>query len=219
MKKINDYSLYLVITSEYGLGKTPQEITSFAISGGVDVIQLREKNTERNELLKLALEIKELCNKSNVTFIVNDDPIIAKESDADGVHLGQEDIKKYSISKTRDIIGKDKIIGISTHSLDELKQASESDVDYIAFGPIFPTKTKDYFLDTKDVKEALTIAKKPLFFIGGINLFNIDEIISKGAKNIAVIRSIIQQNDITQAVLDFKQKLKCTALLAKGLCV
>lgn len=208
MVKIDDYSLYLVISEKYGLGRTALEIAKQAISGGVDIIQIREKDKPKSELTALAEELSKLCRKKNIPFIVNDDPVIAKESGADGVHLGQEDLRVYGIKETRDIIGNDKIIGISTHSLLELEKANaEENVDYIAYGPIFPTKTKNYFLGTKDIKETLRIAKKPVVFIGGINLYNLDEILAQGAKNIALIRDIIQAEDIRKRAKSFKDRL------------
>jgi thiamine-phosphate pyrophosphorylase len=208
MLKIKNYNLYLVISEEYGLGKNALEIARLAISGGVDIIQMREKNRPRNDPVELGSEFSKLCKENRVTFIVNDDPLIAKECGACGVHLGQEDMLKYSITETRNIIGKEKIIGVSTHSLPELIKANEEkDVDYIAYGPIFPTKTKNYFLGDNDIQEAVRITKKPLFFIGGINLSNLDVILEKGGKNIAMIRDILQSEDITAQARSFKQKL------------
>ncbi|MDO8662926.1 MAG: thiamine phosphate synthase [Candidatus Omnitrophota bacterium] len=207
MLKVKDYSLYLVISEEYALGKDAVEIAELAIAGGVDIIQLREKNKHRDKLIKLAVELSRICKANSVTFIVNDDPLLAKEADADGVHLGQEDVKKYSISATREIIGKNKVIGVSTHSLVELEKANSEDVDYIAYGPIYPTKTKDYFLGAGDIKAALSVAKKPLVFIGGINLTNLDEILAEGARNIAVIRGIIQAADISAMARNFKHRI------------
>ena len=207
MLKIKDYSLYLVISEKYGMGRSVPEIAGQAISGGVDIIQMREKDKTRDELVKLSRELSELCKEKAVTFIVNDDPLIAKESKADGVHLGQGDTLKYSIAETRDILGKNKIIGVSTHSLGEFKKANEGDVDYISYGPIFPTKTKDYFIGAGDIKEVLKAAKKLVFFIGGIDLSNLREVLEKGAKNIAVIRGIIQAEDIMARAKTFKDRL------------
>lgn len=207
MHKIKDYSLYLVISEEYGFGRSAAAIAELAISGGVNIIQMREKNKARDELVKLACGLSKLCKEKRVIFIVNDDPLIARESGASGVHLGQEDMIEYSITRTRDILGKGRIIGVSTHSLAELKRVNEEDVDYIAYGPIFPTKTKDYFLGVKDIKEVLKAAKKPVFFIGGIDLSNLDEILEQGAKNIAVIRGIIQAEDIIGRARNFKDRL------------
>jgi thiamine-phosphate pyrophosphorylase len=135
------------------------------------------------------------------------------------VHLGQEDIKKYSLNYTRSILGKNKIVGISTHSLAEFKIANSKDFDYIAFGPIFPTKTKDYHIGIDDIDEALRVSSKPVIFIGGINISNIDKLIQKGAKNIAVIRAITEAENIPLAVAELKKRFsspRCFALRSKA---
>ena len=123
------------------------------------------------------------------------------------MHLGQEDIKNCPISKAREIIGQDKIIGISTHSIEQFKIATESDCDYIAFGPIFPTKTKDYSIGMGSVGEVLDISNKPIVFIGGIDLTNIDILLEKGVKNVAVIRAIVQAEDIKSKVGELKKRI------------
>lgn len=207
MSKIKEYSLYLVLSEECGKGRPAAEIAALAISGGVDILQMREKNRSQSELKELGRELYKICSENGVKFIVNDDPVLAKELNADGVHLGQDDLKQYSLANTRKLLGQNKIIGISTHSLQQFKEANESDADYIAFGPIFPTKTKDYFIGTEDVEEVLREAKKPIVFIGGINLNNIDILLGKGAKNIALIRAILEAPDIKKAAADFKKKL------------
>lgn len=207
MEKITDHSLYLVISEEYGKGRGALEIARPAIAGGVDIIQLREKHKSKDELARLGTKLCKLCKETGVIFIVNDDVNLAKDLDADGVHLGQEDIKDCSIKDARRILGKDKIIGVSTHSLEQFEKANKEGIDYIAFGPMFPTKTKDYYLGTNDVDEVLRIARKPVFFIGGINLSNIDEILSKGARNIALIRGILEADDITARTKEFRERL------------
>lgn len=207
MKKIKDHSLYLIISEEYGCGRSAIEIADIAITGGVDMIQMREKNKPREELIRLGRELAGLSKKSGGIFIVNDDPVLAMEAGADGVHLGQEDLKKIPLNKAREIMERDKIVGVSTHSVKEFEKANADDVDYIAYGPIFTTKTKDYFLGTADVKEVLRIARKPVFLIGGINLSNIDELLAKGAKNIALIRGITESEDVLSAARGFKEKV------------
>jgi len=207
MNKIRENSLYLVISEECGKGRSAAEIAGYAISGGVDIIQMREKDRPREELVKMGSGLSRLCKKGGVTFIVNDDPLLAEETCADGVHLGQEDITKHPIKEARKILGPDRIIGVSTHSLDQFDKANAQDVDYIAFGPVFYTKTKDYFIGTGDVKNVLKAASKPVFFIGGINLSNIDELLAKGAKNIALIRGVTESCDIISRVKEFKEKL------------
>jgi len=208
MRRIKDYSLYFVTSQEYAKGRSTLDVADAAISAGIDILQMREKQKPEEELIELGNELSSLCIKKDVIFIVNDDPMLAQKVGADGVHLGQEDIKKYPINKAREILGQDKIIGISTHSIEQFKQAKESDCDYIAFGPIFPTKTKDYSLGTNHIQDLLTIANKPVVFIGGIDLTNIDIILQKGAKNIAVIRAIVQAEDIPSKVKELKMRIK-----------
>ena len=207
MKKIEDYSLYLVITEKYGKGRGAVEIARAAIKGGVDIIQLREKDSPRQELIDTGKKLSRLCNDNNVIFIVNDDPVIAKETGADGVHLGQEDINSYPIEEARRIIGRNKIIGISAHSPETVKKADPGHVDYIAFGPVFPTEIKDGCVGTECVEKALAATGKPLFFIGGIDLCNVDGLLQMKAKNIALIRAILQADDITEKTKAFKDKL------------
>lgn len=207
MKKIKDYSLYLVTSEEYSKGRSSLEIASLAIQGGVDIVQMREKEKSSQELIKLGKELAAVCAKNGVTFIVNDYPSLAEEVGADGVHLGQEDIKKYSIKEVRKTLGKSKIIGVSTHSLSQFEEANKQDFDYIAFGPIFPTKTKEYWIGTEGIQKVLETSLKPVVFIGGINQGNMDEILKMGARSIAVIRSIIQAENITEAAQELKDKI------------
>ncbi len=207
MRTISDYSLYLVLSEEYGNGRTMMDIAEEAISGGVDILQMREKNKSGQELAAAGKDLSALCREKGVTFIVNDDPILAMRVNADGVHLGQDDIERFSIEKARDILGRGRMIGISTHSLDQFNMANNEDVDYIAFGPIFPTKTKNYHIGTGDIGKVLDTARRPVFFIGGINLSNIDEVLAEGAKNIALIRGIMAADDIAFAAKQFKERL------------
>lgn len=209
MCKINDYSLYLVISEECAFGRRSESIASEAISGGVDIIQMREKNKTRKELLTLGAALSNLCKESNKLFIVNDNAYIAKEVEAAGVHLGQEDIQKFSISSTRKIIGTKAIIGLSTHCFKQFEEANNNEkINYIAFGPVFPTKTKNYFIGTKEIEKVLEKAVKPVFFIGGINLSNTDGLLNLGAKNIALIRGILEAKNIKAQSAAFKKKLE-----------
>jgi len=210
MPKISfkDYNLYFVMSQEYAPGRNPLEVATLAIKGGIDILQMREKNMPRKDLICLGNKLSKLCKSNNVTFIINDNPYLLEDVQADGVHMGQGDIADLPISKVRKIIGPEKIIGVSTHSLSEFFKANEEDVDYIAFGPIFPTQTKDYFIGIQDVEEVLRSAKKDVFLIGGINLSNIDEILRLGAKKIALIRGIVQAEDILAQAKEFKQRIE-----------
>jgi len=201
---LKEKNLYLVSSEEYSNLPT-LDIAKQAIEAGIDIFQMREKNKSDQELLKLGKQLVKLCKENNTLFIVNDNPHLAKELDADGVHLGQEDIQKNPILKVRSIL-KNKIIGLSTHSLKQVKIADNLDIDYIAFGPIFKTQTKDYFLGTNQIKDVLNSTTKPVVFIGGINLDTIDQLIELGAKNIAVITAITKADNIQERVKQLKGK-------------
>lgn len=177
------------------------------MAGGVDIIQMREKDRSQEELIKLGKRLSSLCKSKGVTFIVNDDPYIAKEVGADGVHLGQEDIRRVSVREARRILGPGKIIGVSTESERQVEDANKEDVDYIGYGPVFRTAVKDKCVGTKDVGRILKISKKPVVFIGGITLSNIDELLNRGARNISLIRAITEADDIAGAAGNFRKKL------------
>ncbi|MCQ9206683.1 MAG: thiamine phosphate synthase [Omnitrophica bacterium] len=208
MKKIKDFSLYFVASEEYSEGKNAKEVAEQAISGGIDILQMREKNKTRGELEKLGRTLLSLCKERDITFIVNDDAYLARDIGACGVHLGQEDIKGYADGEVRGIIGDDGIIGISTHSFNQFENANKKDFDYIAFGPIFSTPTKDYSIGVGDIEKVSEISTKPVIFIGGINLSNVDAILDKGARNIAAIRAIAAAQDIKGAARNLKTKIK-----------
>lgn len=204
---IKDGSLYLVLSEEYGAGRSLLDIACQAIAGGVDILQMREKRKSPEELLRLGHILASLCKKNGVTFIVNDDPLLARELDADGVHLGQEDLRQYPVNTVRKLIGPDKIIGLSTHSLEQFDLANQMDVDYLAFGPIFPTQTKNYAIGDGDVPKVLQKALKPVVVIGGINTNNLDVLLDKGASNVALIRDIMQAEDIVSQTKWYKKRL------------
>ncbi len=206
MNIIKDNTLYLILSAEYANGRPVLDIAEQALDAGAGMLQMREKSLSEEALLALGRKLLCLCKKNAVPFIVNDNPYIAKKLNADGVHLGQEDVKKYPLNDTRNMLGRDKIIGISTHSVAEFKNANRQAFDYIAFGPVFPTKTKDYHIGTGDIEEVLKISQKPVFFIGGVNISNINILIEKGAKNIAVIRAITEADDIALVAKTLKKR-------------
>jgi len=209
-KTIRSENLYLVTSEDASNDMTTLEITKQAIQGGIDIIQIREKKKSYDELIVLGNEILKICNENDTILVINDDPDLAKKLNAHGVHLGQEDMKKYPIQAARKIVGEQMIIGISTHSVDQVIEANSLDVDYIAYGPVFKTKTKDYFIGIDDVEKVLNLSRHPVFCIGGIDLDNIDFLIEKGVKNIAVIRGITQAKNIQLKVMAFKDRINRT---------
>ncbi|MCM8782544.1 MAG: thiamine phosphate synthase [Candidatus Omnitrophica bacterium] len=181
-------------------------LASAAIAGGVDIIQLRYKHGNIKDILKIGKALREITAKCNVLFIVNDDVTLANALDADGVHLGREDL---SIQKGRAIIGEKKIIGYSTHTFAQAKKAVLGGADYISIGPIWETPTKAHYkaVGLKILKKLKEEVKIPIFAIGGINLSNIGEVIRNGADGIAVVRAIIDEKDPEASARRLKKEL------------
>lgn len=208
LKKLQDKKLYLV-TDRTQFSSDDEFLDKIAASlqGGVQIIQLREKTANAKKFIELAKKIKELCSLYNALFIVNDRVDIANIVQADGVHLGQEDI---GIHSARHLLGKDAIIGISTHSPGQAQQAVESGADYIGVGPVFETPTKQgrQAVGLEYVKWVAKEINIPWFAIGGINLNNVDLVIQAGASRIAVVRAVINADNPEKAACEFIEKLK-----------
>ncbi len=205
MKKL-DLSFY-VITDENLIKKDIGKAVEKAIKGGATVVQYRAKNKDSKTMYKEAQEIKKVCDRYNVPLIINDRIDIALAVNADGVHVGQEDL---DVEVVRRIIGFDKIVGLSTKNLKQVKEANHLPVDYIGFGSIFPTETKE---DAKvsgieNLKKAIEISLVPVVAIGGINLSNIDEVLSAGCTNIAVVSAVFKGKEIEENAKKLKSKIK-----------
>ncbi len=194
-----DHGVYFVWSSEYRADLPPLEVVRQALDGGITVLQLREKSMPRAEYLAYARTARELCRARGVCCIINDDPELAVAVDADGVHLGQEDLAATTLAQVRSIVG-DRIIGLSTHSPDLFRAAQRMAIDYAAYGPLFPTKAKDYHIGSEAVPEVLAAAEMPAVFIGGIDAGNAGALVAQGARLLAVIRAVAQAPDIAAAV-------------------
>lgn len=209
---IANVRLYTLITEN--CCKRPWlEAASEAIAGGTDCIQLREKDMESGEFLRRAGALVELCKKHNVLCIINDRPDIAVLSGADGVHVGQGDLPAI---EARKIVGPGRIVGVSTHNLDQARQAVRDGADYIGIGPVFksPTKPRD-FLPGLDFARQVAQANLPIpaVAIAGITLSNVDEVLATGIKSVAVTAAVIGADDIRAAARQFKEKLVGQAFL------
>jgi thiamine-phosphate pyrophosphorylase len=164
-----------------------ERVLDDALAGGVDVVQMRDKERSRSKLRADALALGARCREAGTLFIVNDDPLFATEVGADGVHLGQDDV---SVRIARAIVGQERLVGLSTHSEAQIGRAR--DVDYIGVGPVWATPTKPGYapvgLDL--VHYAAAHARVPFFAIGGINPANVASVFAAGARGIAVVRAI-----------------------------
>jgi thiamine-phosphate pyrophosphorylase len=175
------------------------DLARLALRGGADTIQLRQKSGSTREMIRIAAQMKKLCSDYDVPLIVNDRVDVAIAADADGVHLGQDD---FPIPLARELLGQEKIIGASASDIIEGRKCLEEGADYIGFGPVYPTTSKDDAGAVKGVDTLIQIAEAlsaPIIAIGGISSNRVSEILQAGAHGIAVISSVCCQEDPEQA--------------------
>lgn len=199
--------IYGITGDNFAHGKSNLECVKAMIEGGIKIIQYRDKTKSIKEKVKEAREIRELCKRNGVIFIVNDHVDIAILIDADGVHIGQDDMDPSDVRK---LIGDNKIIGLSTHSEEQgMKAYLNPDVDYIGVGPIFPTTTKDTApVGLGYLEYAVKNLHLPFTAIGGIKEHNLHEIISRGAKNVCLVSDIVGADNITEKVKELQKLMK-----------
>jgi thiamine-phosphate pyrophosphorylase len=164
-----------------------------ALGGGVDIVQLREKELGRAEIERAAATYRRVADTYSTLFIVNDDPELAHACDADGVHVGEVD----EVAAARELLGPGAIIGVSTHSPEQIAAAGEAAVDYIAVGPIWETPTKPGrpAVGLELITHAADAARHPFFAIGGIDPSNAEEVVRAGARRLCVVRAIREAPD------------------------
>lgn len=191
--------IYGITGDNFSKGKSNFQCVKEMIRGGIKIIQYRDKLKTMKEKIKEIKEIQKLCKENNVIFIVNDHVDVALLVDADGVHLGQDDM---SPDDARKLLGDDKIIGVSTHSKKQgLEACNNINVDYIGVGPIFPTTTKNTApVGLEYLNFAINNLDIPFVAIGGIKENNIQEIINCGAKTISLVSEIVGADDICSKV-------------------
>ncbi len=182
------------------------EIARQTILGGADILQLRAKNSAQREILKIGRAIKTLAQKTKVACVLNDRPELIKTTGADGVHLGQEDL---ALEDARKMLGENKIIGVSAHSVEQARRAEAEGADYVAIGPIFATALKPQAagLGPEIIAKIKDKVKIPLVAIGGIDLNNLGQVLACGAQRVAVCRAIITAPDARAATEEFRQRL------------
>ncbi len=199
--------LYVIIDTQILELKDAIGAASKAISGGAKVIQLRDKQNGKGELLVIAKQLKDICYKSSALFIVNDYLDIALASEADGVHVGQEDLP---LSVIRNELQVDKIIGISTKTLAQAQKAEAEGADYIAIGSIFssPTKVNAMVVGLEHLRQVRKSVSIPIVAIGGISKKNIGEVMAAGADSAAVISAVLVQKDMESATRQLVKEIE-----------
>lgn len=199
------FRLYGIVDLGYVEESNVSSATSVLLAGGADIIQLRAKGLELVTIERMAREILPLCKAAGVPFILNDFPELAAALDADGVHIGQDD---GPLSSAREIMGPEKIIGRSTHSLDQARAALAEGFDYIGFGPLFPTPTKEGrpAIGLQDIAtmEKEVGANIPAFCIGGITQETLPKVLAAGARRAVVVSALLKAPDIAAATREVR---------------
>jgi thiamine-phosphate pyrophosphorylase len=200
-----------VILDRHIAGKPHLEIARAAIAGGARVIQLRDKTAPFEELVETGRALRSITRDAGVTLIVNDNPYLAVEVEADGVHLGQND---FPPETARDIVGPEMIVGLSTHNKEQALRAEFEPVDYIGVGPVFPTQSKESEwrpLGVSHVAWVKRTLRLPVVAIGGITLETLGEVVASGADNAAIIGDIMRSEDIAARVRQLGARWSQTA--------
>ena len=198
-----DLLLYAVTDRHWLNGRTLYSQVEEALKGGATFIQLREKELDEENFLEEAKEIKELCRRYQVPFVINDNVEIALAVDADGVHVGQSDMEAGDV---RAKLGPDKMIGVSAQTVEQAVMAEQNGADYLGVGAVFPTGSKADALEVShDTLKAICKAVKiPVIAIGGISKENILELSGSGVCGIAVISAIFAKDDIEEAARELR---------------
>lgn len=194
-----NYELYLITDRRFLKGRQLKKVVEDAILGGVTIVQVREKDVSTREFYNVAKEVKEVTDYYKVPIIINDRLDIAQAIDASGVHLGQKDMH---LNIAREILGKDKIIGISVGNVKEALQAQNNGADYLGIGTIFPTGSKkdvDAIIGIDGLSKIKDSISIPSVAIGGINKTNFKDVLKTGIEGISVISAILDEDDIKLA--------------------
>jgi thiamine-phosphate pyrophosphorylase len=198
--------LYGILDLGYVDASEIRVVVEQMIDGGVDLIQLRAKAAQSGEVATIATALHTITRRRGVPLVINDYPEIARSVQAEGVHLGQDDLP---IAEAREIAGPDCVIGKSTHSVDQAIRAFYEGADYIGFGPIFATPTKpDYApVGLEDIRKVHDAVRIPIFCIGGIKLENLPEVIAAGARRAVIVSGLLLANDIALYARSAKELL------------
>ena len=209
MRKLN-WELYLITEQKISQGRTSLEIAKKAVAGGVDAVQLRDKSLSLRERYSLGLKLREFTAARGVKLIINDRVDLALALDADGVHLGQDDLP---LKEARAILGPDKIIGITATELKAAKKAEKEGADYLGVGSVFKSNSKKVAafkagIGIEGIKRLRKAISLPITAIGGIKESNAFEVVKAGADSIAVISALSRAEDIEKTAQNLKHLIE-----------
>lgn len=213
-ERLRTARLYFVCEAMPG-DRDAEALLHAALGGGVDIVQLREKNLGRDEIERSAQTFRRLCDTYSALFIVNDDPYLARACDADGVHVGQDDV---AVAEAREALGPEAIVGLSTHSEEQLAASAGAPVDYVSVGPVWetPTKAGRPGVGLGLVERAAGGAPHPFFAIGGIDTTNAAQVVAAGAHRLGVVRAIRDAEDPTAVAEALRGALAAVGEAAPG---
>ena len=206
MRRFLESDLYVVITTEFCAGRPALEILEQCLAAGVSLIQLREKHMETRPLYELACAFRKKTREASALLIVDDRLDIALAVDADGVHLGQQDLP-HEVARR---LAPEMIIGASTHSLEQALAAQAAGASYVNIGPIFPTRTKEKTaapLTPEAVRRIAPHLRIPFTCMGGITRDNIGELLDAGARHIAVVTAVTAAESPELAARDLRERI------------
>lgn len=203
-----DLLLYAVTDRRWLEGRRLADQVEEALKGGVTFVQLREKDLDEERFLEEAREIKELCGRYQVPFVINDNVDIAQAVDADGVHVGQSDMEAGDV---RARLGQDKIIGVSAQTVEQALLAESRGADYLGVGAVFATGSKADAseVDHETVKAICQAVHIPVIAIGGITGENVGALTGTGVCGVAVISAIFAQEDVEEGTRKLKEAVRC----------
>ncbi len=206
MKKFHETDLYVVITEKMCKGRPSTFVLEECLKAGVCLVQFREKEGEDKNKYNRAKQFRKITNDYGALLIIDDRLDLALMVDADGVHLGQGDVPIYEARR----IAPDLIIGASTHNLEQALRAQEEGASYVNIGPLFPTQTKTTSvlpLGVETLEKITPHLKIPFTCMGGIKLDNLDEVLTRGARHIAVVTAVTEANNIQLSVKQLREKI------------
>jgi thiamine-phosphate pyrophosphorylase len=211
VKALSECRLYGFVDTAYLNGRSPQVLAEALCAGGADILQLRAKDSSRDEILKMGKTIKVITDRAGVWLVINDFPEVAGALGAPLCHLGQEDFFDAGLRKVSDLPGGSQRpkIGFSSHAPAQAERAIAAGADYLAIGPVWPTATKPGAkpVTLEYVRWAAAHVHIPWFAIGGITLQNLDEVLTAGARRICVVSAILNAPDAAKACQAFKDRL------------
>ena len=197
-------TLYLVTDDRYFKDRDLFKTVEEALQGGITAVQYRFKNKDTRQMYEDLLRLRDITRRYGADLVVNDRPDLALAVEADGVHVGKEDMPPEAVRK---VVGDRMYIGYTVNSLEDLERAQELPIDYIGFGSVYPTSTKDSYrlVGLDALAEAVRVSKKPIVAIGGIMPYRVPDVIKTGCRNIAMSSGILGFADVRKAALEVKR--------------